>query len=396
MAVQRVIAARGRKAVLRIVVNHETIGLFAAVQWVLLAMQFAKAAGLSAYVDHGPCTLCGYAPFPLKYKYFDPDAGSNVWEYFFKPVDTALANLSASCQSGCDTANADVMTLDSWHIWKLYDSSIAAYDPSHSTVFNQQWWWEHRARAYGLFSRDAAGYGVEFAEHFAQQEADMWKAVQQKGYWALQANATALGQTALAESYGRAAAAVAPSLKIGPNLDASLVKVLALHVRGTDKLCSIGGPIIPPENYYALTDLYIATNPTALIFIATESPNFLAAVRGRYGPRVIFEDAVRSEKNPLHVDYAGSLETFGKGFGAVVDAAHLARADFLLHANSAVSEFSHWLAGSRLHGAAFNMQFDLRSQLQNGHAAVFGDGLASLATSYNPPVCPPAKIWSAA
>eukprot|EP00966_Prymnesium_polylepis_P056681 1311525-Prymnesium_polylepis.1 len=54
MAVQRVIAARGRKAVLRIVVNHETIGLFAAVQWVLLAMQFAKAAGLSAYVDHGP------------------------------------------------------------------------------------------------------------------------------------------------------------------------------------------------------------------------------------------------------------------------------------------------------------------------------------------------------
>ena len=51
------------KEVKVIVVNHGTSGLFASFQWVMLAMRFAKAAGLRAYVDHGPCTLCGYAPF---------------------------------------------------------------------------------------------------------------------------------------------------------------------------------------------------------------------------------------------------------------------------------------------------------------------------------------------
>eukprot|EP00966_Prymnesium_polylepis_P228710 5292922-Prymnesium_polylepis.1 len=39
-------AARGRPAVLRIVVNHATIGFFAAFQWVLLALSFANDAGL--------------------------------------------------------------------------------------------------------------------------------------------------------------------------------------------------------------------------------------------------------------------------------------------------------------------------------------------------------------
>jgi len=169
------------------------------------------------------------------------------------------------------------------------------------------------------------------------------------------------------------------------------VKVIGLHIRGTDKQCGIGGPIIPPENYYALVDLYLQANPAALVFLATESPSFLATVRQRYGARVIVEQVVRSEANALHVDYAGKLETYGKGFGAVVDAAHLARCDFLLHANSAVSEFSHWLAGTRMHSSAFNMQFDIKSQLQPNHAAIFGSGIQQIADSYVAPRCPPSK-----
>ena len=99
-------------------------------------------------------------------------------------------------------------------------------------------------------------------------------------------------------------------------------------------------------------------------------------------------DRGRSESNALHVDYTGKLQTYGKGFGAVVDAAHLARCDFMMHSNSAVSEFSHWLAGPRLHKNAYNMNFDLQTQLQNGHSAVFGSGINGVAAGYAPPKCP--------
>jgi len=390
--VKKQVELNGRAAVLRIVVNHETIGLFAALQWVLLAMRFAKSAGLHAYVDHSACTLCGYAPFPLKYKYFDSGAGPNVWEYFFRPVDNGLNEVmkSANCGDNCKDANADVLTLDTWHIWKLYDSSIAAYDPHRdTTAFNQSFWLEHRQRAWELFSRDSNGLGVDFADTFATQEVEKWKTLQVTAYSNLAQTAKLANDAASENRYTAAAAAVAPTTKIWPNPDAQ-VKVIGLHIRGTDKQCSIGGPIIPPSNYYPLVDLYIEQHPAALIFLATDSPTFLADVKSRYGGRVMTEEAVRSEKNALHVDYAGRLETYGKGLGAIVDAVHLSRCDFMLHANSAVSEFSHWLAGTRLHAHAFNMQFDIATQLQANHAQVFGQGIMQLAQTYNPPVCPKA------
>jgi len=318
----------------------------------------------------------------------------NVWEYFFKPVDSGLSDLAAGWSSGCtggackDTS-ADMLTLDSWHIWKLYDSTIAAYDPSHggsSLSFNQTWWYEHRARAWELFGRDQGGYGVEFADYFVNKETAQWKKLLTDGYSAMLASMQAAGNDAAADGFKKAVVAVAPSTQITAN-GGDAVKVIGLHIRGTDKQCGIGGPIIAPENYYPLVDLYLERNPTALIFLATDSPSFLANVRGRYGARVIVEEATRSEQNALHVDYAGKLETYQKGFGAVVDATHLARCDFMLHANSAVSEFSHWLAGSRLHSSAYNMQFTISSQLQSNHYNVFGTGLADIAEHYQPQWC---------
>ena len=38
-----------------------------------------------------------FAPFPQQYKYYDVDAGPNVWEYFFQTVDPNLDALVERC-----------------------------------------------------------------------------------------------------------------------------------------------------------------------------------------------------------------------------------------------------------------------------------------------------------
>lgn len=375
-AVNRQQAQRGRTVVLRIVVNHATSGLFASFQWVMLALRFAKAAGLRAYVDHGPCTLCGYAPFTQDYSYHDWTAGPNAWTYFWEPVDT-LSDLMASRTN----QSVDVVTLDTHQIWNIfgtkpeYDiqsfqkgdfSGKGLWGPTLGVggpvKFDARWWAKQRTRAWQLVGQPTSNKPIRMSRSFAEYEQTKWSQL---------LTTSAHNSTA------------------GPSTHPPLI---AAHIRGTDKQCSIGGPKIPPSAHFALIDAFLSAHPGSLVFVATDAPSIANTMRERYGDRLLMEKAVRSEKNALHEHgNHGEGYAFGKASGAMLDSAHLSRADFLLCANSALGESAVWL-NPRLAENMFNLQFPLLEQVRPHHAAVFGSGnngfdLNDHVKTYQPGLC---------
>ena len=181
-AVRGQMTKRGKPAVLRIVVNHATCGLFASFQWVMIAMRFAKAAGLRAYVDHGPCTLSGYAPFTQDYSYHDWTAGPNSWSYFWEPVDT-LNDLMAQPANH----SVDILTLHTHQIWKIY-GELPRFDvqsfqkgdfsgANGPVYFDAQWWAHHRGRAWQLVGSADSKKPIRFSKSFAAYEARKWAAL---------------------------------------------------------------------------------------------------------------------------------------------------------------------------------------------------------------------------
>ena len=376
-AVRAQMKKRGKPAVLRIVVNHATSGLFASFQWVMLAMRFAKAAGLHAYVDHGPCTLCGYAPFTEDYSYHDWTAGPNSWSYFWEPVDT-LSDLMAKPANH----SVDVLTLDTHQIWHIFGmiprfdiqsfqkgdfSGKGLWGPTAGVggpvQFDGQWWAHNRGRAWQLVGSTDSNKPIRFSKSFAAYEAKKWNALLAK---------SAHNGTALAASGERP-------------------KLIAVHMRGTDKQCSIGGPKIPAAEHFPLIDAYLANHPGSLVFVATDAPSTAKIMRQRYGDRLLLENAVRSEKNALHEHgFHGEGYAFGKAVGAMLDSAHLSRADFLICANSALGESAVWL-NPKLADNMYNMQFPLKEQAKTHHVDVFGHGngfnLRALVDNYSPGFC---------
>jgi hypothetical protein len=363
-------ARRGRPAVLRIVVNHATSGLFASFQWVMLAMRFAKAAGLRAYVDHGPCTLCGYAPFTQDYSYHDWTAGPNAWSYFWEPVDTLDDLMNRP------NGSTDVLTLDTHMIWQIfgmmpeYDiqsfqkgdfSGKGLWGPTLGVggpvKFEAAWWAKQRSRAWQLVGSPNSNKPIRLSKSFARYEARMWNRL------------------------------VANSDHNTTGNWASRPPLIAAHIRGTDKQCSIGGPKIPAKDHFQLIDAFVANNPGALIFVATDAPSIAKEMRERYGDKLLMENAVRSEKNALH-EHGKHYEgyAFGKSAGAMLDSVHLSRADFLLCANSALGESAVWL-NPKLANNMYNLQFPLKEQRKPHHDTTFGSGLDDIVDSYQPGFC---------
>ena len=377
-AVRKQMAKRGKPAVLRIVVNHATSGLFASFQWVMLAMRFAKAAGLRTYVDHGPCTLCGYAPFTQDYSYHDWTAGPNAWSYFWEPTDT-LSDLMAKPAN----SSVDVLTLDTHQIWNIFGtkprfdiqsfqkgdfSGKGLWGPTLGVggpvKFDAKWWAHQRARAWQLVGHAQSNKPIRFSKGFQKMEEAKWAKLLLKSAHHM-SELQAKGERP---------------------------KLIAAHMRGTDKQCGIGGPKIPVEQHFKLIDAFLDAHPGSLVFVATDAPSTGRIMRERYGSRLLLEDAVRSEKNALHEHgYHGEGYAFGKAAGAMLDSAHLSRADFLLCANSALGESAVWL-NPKLADNMYNLQFPLKEQLKPHHGQVFGGGkranmLMDWINNYAPPFC---------
>jgi len=120
--------------------------------------------------------------------------------------------------------------------------------------------------------------------------------------------------------------------------------VLGVHMRGTDKY--IGAGKIGPEQYFPLIDAYLAANEGAgkgsvKIYLATDDSGYEAALLAKYGDRVSQQVGVERASGNDAVWMAHSAEgSHRRGLNVLLDTLMLAKCDYLLKSNSAVSEFA--------------------------------------------------------
>ena len=95
-----------------------------------------------------------------------------------------------------------------------------------------------------------------------------------------------------------------------------------------------------PSEYLPYVRAYLARHPNASVFVATDSPSFLAEVLSRWPRgRVRYRtDVLRKESNVAFS--SDKLSNFRKGEEVLLDMLLLSRCDFLLHAASGVAEFA--------------------------------------------------------
>mmetsp|Transcript_89955 Transcript_89955/g.270387 ORF Transcript_89955/g.270387 Transcript_89955/m.270387 type:complete len:144 (+) Transcript_89955:3-434(+) len=115
-------------------------------------------------------------------------------------------------------------------------------------------------------------------------------------------------------------------------------------MRGTDKY--IGAGKIGPEQYFPLIDAYLAANEGAgkgsvKIYLATDDSGYEAALLAKYGDRVSQQVGVERASGNDAVWMAHSAEgSHRRGLNVLLDTLMLAKCDYLLKSNSAVSEFA--------------------------------------------------------
>ena len=131
--------------------------------------------------------------------------------------------------------------------------------------------------------------------------------------------------------------------------------MLGLHIRGTDKLSNVGGRIIKPEEYAPLVALYLRRRPDALIYVATDSPRFVAEMRDEHGERLVAYDALRSERNAF-AD-ASVSDNYKKGEDSLIESPMLSCSNFVMKPASALSEFAVYF-NPRLHNHTLELQYE--------------------------------------
>ena len=298
---------RAPRVALRIVMNHGSAGFFAYMLFAINQLLFARRNGLTAVVDFGECTVNGHDHYASggRNLYFDRQHGPNMWEYYFEPV------------SAVRPPAAEVRTLPSRMLWRLHHESKASvyayyygrFASKRATGYDARWFQTMRHRAHSVLEQY-----VRLKPHVQEAVESFWR---------------------------RELADRRP--------------VLGLHARGTDKEASIGGSIVPPSSYVRHIEQYLRVHSNATIFVATDSPSFLAWFRQRYGARVVARPALRSEANAFR-DPA-MKDHYRKGLDVLLDALLLSRSDYLIKSSSAVGEFAIYF-NPTLHTRSVDVQFE--------------------------------------
>ena len=128
------------------------------------------------------------------------------------------------------------------------------------------------------------------------------------------------------------------------------------------------GRAIGPAEYEPYVRAFLSAHgPTSYVFLATDSPSFLAeALQSWPQGRVRYrKDVLRLEANAAFAKKSpsggGGGGNYRKGEEVLLDALLLSRCDFLLHAASGVAEFAiYW--SPRLHAKSVHLQYAHRRQ----------------------------------
>ena len=315
------VAAALRGAELRVTMNHfgRDAGFFVYVVFALNALEFAEEAGAACasvwFGEKGLSRRGGDGGRPALWTtpnlFYDASYGPNVWEYFFAPVRCPEGKVGRFGQEH--------------RVVGLTDGSLA---------------WLHEQRPRSVFTYQH-GLHASRRERFDE------------GWYAQQR----VHGAELVRKYAR----VRPHVRCAVDafwraqgLDGA--PVMGVHLRGTDKRSALGGRVVGPDEYYPRIDAFLEEHgERARIFVATDSKDFLKEVKGRYGGRVAYRDALRSSKNAFKAARY-EKEGYRKGEDALIDTLLLARCDALLKPSSSVSEFALYF-NPALQNATVEMQY---------------------------------------
>lgn len=128
--------------------------------------------------------------------------------------------------------------------------------------------------------------------------------------------------------------------------------VIGLHIRGPGRTDG-GVPMmrrafgadseVPLKPFCAVVDQEINTHPNALIFVCSDSSAVISSITTRYGERVVYWPALRSEFGEMHAQHPNNRgQTFSGyrlGLDVLVEAYLLARTSFFIHGNSNVANY---------------------------------------------------------
>ena len=116
-------------------------------------------------------------------------------------------------------------------------------------------------------------------------------------------------------------------------------------------------PLLPLLRYAPIIAEWRALHPAGLIYVATDSPSFAAALVAALGSdAVVMYDALRSERNAF-AD-ASLTDNYRKGEDALIEALILSCANFLVKPASALSEFAVYFSPS-LHTHTIELQYEI-------------------------------------
>ena len=291
---------------LRVTAKDCGAGFFALLIYALNQLIYAESHGYAAHVDFGERCRDGRIN-----RYYSAAHGTNVWDYFFLPVAPAVVP-SASDVLLTPKQLFNLHHLDPESI-QTYPHGVHRHLKLPRWRYDEPWHWTMRSRAYRLLSGPVRLKPPPL--HVVR---------------------TFYREHILARGSER--------------------PLLGLHLRGTDKLKNIGGRIIGPAEYQPLVGEYLTRHPNALIFLATDSPAFLAEMRRRYPDTLVVYDALRSERN-VFIDRKVA-DTYKKGEDALVDALLLSCANLLIKPASALSEFAvYW--NPQLHNHTLELQYEV-------------------------------------
>ena len=118
--------------------------------------------------------------------------------------------------------------------------------------------------------------------------------------------------------------------------------VLGIHMRGTDLAYA---PPVSPAEYFPEIDSWLSAHPEGRIFLATDQAQYLALMKKKYGPSLVFYDCLRSD-NSVAPFNAGAGSPYRKGEDVLIDILLLSRSDFLLRGASNIPEMAIFFSDS--------------------------------------------------
>ena len=291
--------------VLRITAKDCGAGFFALIVYAINQIIWAESNGHASYVDFGQRCRDGRLN-----RYYDAAHGANVWEYYFRPVSTAVAA----------PTSLQLSTKQLFNLHHLSPYSIQTYPHGLYKALKVPTW-----RYDEGWHRTMRGRASRLLHRFVHLKPEPLRVV--RNFYSQRV------------------------LSLGGDRPA-----LGLHLRGTDKLKNIGGRIVRPEEYHPLIKSYLEKRSTAILLLATDSPSFLAQMRATYGERIVVYDALRSERNAFADKRVA--DNYKKGEDALVDALLLSCANYLIKPASALSEFSVYF-NEPLHNHTYELQYQV-------------------------------------